>query len=134
MLTTLGQCKHFVLAFDESLNKITQSGQMDVHIRYWDEVSERVMTRYVGSQFLGHATAIDLVDAFKSEVEQLNCKRPAQVSMDEPSVNWSFLDKMKLSLGRDPDDPVILDIGSCGLPIVHGAFRTGEKAVSYYVV
>ena len=108
---------------------MTQTGQMDLYIRYWDEVTDRVLTQYMVSQFLGHAAAIDLLDAFKSEIKQVNCKRLAQVSMDRPSVNWAFLDQLKQSLERN--DLVILDIGSCSLHIVHGAFRTDEKASDF---
>ena len=43
----------FVVLFDESLNKKMQEKQMDIHIRYWDNVNSEVTTRYFGSEFLG---------------------------------------------------------------------------------
>ena len=42
----------FVLMFDESLNRKSQSKQMDVHVRLWD-VNNQVSTRYFDSVFLG---------------------------------------------------------------------------------
>ncbi len=48
---------------DESLNKMTKSKQLDLHIRYW--VDDHVQSRYLGSQFMGHATAVDLLKHFK---------------------------------------------------------------------
>ena len=51
--------------FDESLNKISQKGQMDLHVRYMDSDSI-VQTRYVTSAFLGKATAAHFLDALKS--------------------------------------------------------------------
>lgn len=53
----------FVIMFDESLNKMTKSKQLDLHIRYW--VDDHVQSRYFGSQFMGHATAVDLLKHFK---------------------------------------------------------------------
>jgi len=35
LLSEVKKCDHFVLAFDESLNKVTQHGQMDIHIRFF---------------------------------------------------------------------------------------------------
>ena len=52
----------FVLLFDESLNK-NQMKQMDYHIKAWDH--RQVKTRYYGSDFLGHATANDMVTSFE---------------------------------------------------------------------
>lgn len=40
------KCSFYVACFDESLNRISQKGQMDVVIRYWDEHKMLVQTRY----------------------------------------------------------------------------------------
>jgi hypothetical protein len=47
--------RSFVLLFDESLNNHLQKKQLDYHVRIWEH--DRVVTRYVTSDFLGHATA-----------------------------------------------------------------------------
>lgn len=52
----------FVVMFDESL-KMTKSKQLNLHICYW--VDDHVQSRYFGSQFMGHATAVDLLKNFK---------------------------------------------------------------------
>lgn len=39
------RCNFFVACFDEALNKISQKGQMDIVIRYWDEDKNVVQTR-----------------------------------------------------------------------------------------
>ncbi|KAJ8414383.1 hypothetical protein AAFF_G00052530, partial [Aldrovandia affinis] len=49
----------FVVTFDESFNKATKTKQLDMHVRFWDE--GKVQSRYLGSQFMGHATAQDLL-------------------------------------------------------------------------
>lgn len=41
------------MLFDESLNKKMQEKQMDIYIRYWNNLSSEVTTRYFGSEFLG---------------------------------------------------------------------------------
>lgn len=52
----------FVVMFDESLNRSTNNKQTDLHIRHW--TGDCVQSQYFGSQFLGHATAQDLVHNF----------------------------------------------------------------------
>ena len=49
----------FVLLFDESINSKKQCKQMDVHLRYW--IGEEVGIRYYHSEFMGHATADNMV-------------------------------------------------------------------------
>jgi hypothetical protein len=49
----------FVLLFDESMNSKTQNKQMDFHVRIWE--GQEVRTRYYHSEFMGHATAEDMV-------------------------------------------------------------------------
>ena len=77
----------FPETFDESFNKVTQRGQMDIHIRYFDKCSGKLSTRYLRSQFLVHATADDLVRNFFETMTDLNSRQLVQISMDGPSVN-----------------------------------------------
>lgn len=51
--------------------------------------------------------------------------------MDGPSVNHKFLDNLKEDFQSDKSDPALLDIGTCGLHVVHGAFKTGKVCFSY---
>lgn len=52
--------------FDESLNETTKNKQLDVHVRFW--VEGRVQSRYLGSQFMGHSTAQDLLSHLKVSI------------------------------------------------------------------
>ena len=55
-----------------------------------------------------------------------------QVSMDGPSTNWAFLDL--LTSDREAEElPKLVNIGSYGLHIVHGAFKTGFESVDWAV-
>lgn len=56
----------FVLVFDESLNETTETKQLDVHVRFWNE--GQVQSRYLGSQFMGHSTAQDLLSHLKVRI------------------------------------------------------------------
>ena len=47
-------------------------GQMDVHVKFWDNSVGRVVTRYLGSQFLGHAAAKDLMNNFLEVSRNIN--------------------------------------------------------------
>lgn len=49
-----------------------------------------------------------------------------QISMDGPSVNWKFLKLYSETIARDSGARSI-DIGSCGLHIVHGAYKDGDR-------
>ena len=121
----------YVLMFDESLNKATQKKQLDIHLRFWDSHQEQVTTRYLTSQFMGHASAEDLLNTVSSAIREKNLDllKILQISMDGPNVNWSFYSKISEELAEsDPDAKEFLNVGSCGLHVVHNAFKTGAKA------
>lgn len=52
-----------MVMFDESLNKTTKTKQLDIHLCYWS--GDHVASRYLGSQFMGHTKAEDLLKHFK---------------------------------------------------------------------
>ena len=114
----------FVILFDESHNDYTHNQQMDIHIRFYDETRNAVHTRYMTSAFLGHATAAIMVDAFLDVCRGVNLNRMLQLSMDGPNVNWSFYGKLMAEVHDDRNHSLI-DIGSCGLHVVHNAFKAG---------
>ena len=86
----------YTLPFDESLNEITQESEMLVMVQYWDEEENEVRTRYLGSTFLGHSTAVDLMDKLNEVIKHLDPEKLYQISMDGPAVNIKFLNEFKL--------------------------------------
>ncbi|XP_077511308.1 uncharacterized protein LOC144121784 [Amblyomma americanum] len=134
LLSSLSSVPYLVIAFDESLNKVTQKEQMDVLIRYWDQTDATVKTRYLTSCFLGHTCAEDLSVAFRKATEGIKQMKILQVSMDGPNVNLKFLRSLKEELREADNSHKILDIGSCGLHIVNGAFKTGHSATHWDLV
>ena len=80
MLERIKESSCYVISYDESLNKKTQSSEMDLLVRY-------VKTRYLDSQFLGHGTSIDLKRNFDETMKDLNPNKLIQIGMDGPNVN-----------------------------------------------
>ncbi|XP_063753643.1 uncharacterized protein LOC134873747 isoform X1 [Eleginops maclovinus] len=75
----------FVIMVDESLNHATKRKQLDLHVRYWDD--GQVQSRYLGSQFMGHATANDLLKEIKECAGHLDLSKLISISMDGPNVD-----------------------------------------------
>ena len=78
-----------VLLFGESLYHELQKKADGFHLRLWNH--DKVETRYYDSQFLGHASAEDMLEKFHSCKENLSFRNLMQLSMDGPSVNWKFI-------------------------------------------
>ena len=54
--------------------------------------------------------------------------------MDGPSTNWKFYEELvKLHNEQDPDIPLLLNLGSCSLHVVHGAFKTGAQKTGWNI-
>jgi len=121
----------YVLLFDESLNQMTQTKQLDIHVRYWSK--DRVKTMFFTSVFLGHSTAEDLLEVFKSNMQPLKLCKIYQVSMDGPNVNFKFFDNLQKHIATEFQNKQILNIGSCSLHTVHNAFKSGCEASSWEI-
>lgn len=124
----------YSVLFDESLNKSTQKKQMDIHVRYWNEKKDQVCTRFFQSVFLGHGTAQDMVSHFTEGVidSDLKMSDMVQIGMDGPNVNWKFFHLISDKLKNDFDTS-ILNVGSCGLHVMHNSFRTGARASGWNI-
>ena len=88
LLKRVKESGDIVVMFDESLNTVTKRKQMDVHVRSW--IDGQVMSRYLTSQFMGHATADEVVEHFRSALKGLRLNQILQISMDGPNVNWKL--------------------------------------------
>lgn len=124
------KCERVVVCFDEAFNKVAQRGQMDVCIRYWNDDSNSVSSRYFGSAFMGFASAAHIVTSFRETLSEVPLSKILQVSMDGPAVNWKFID---LLTSLEDQEVNLLEMGSCGLHVLNGAFQTGHKASGWQV-
>lgn len=95
---------------------------MDFVVRIWEKDKKLTVNRYVGSEFLGHNTAVDILSHFKKGTEELDPRKLLHVSMDGPNVNHKFfkdLNAERASAGY----PDLLNVGTCSLHTVHGSLK-----------
>ena len=78
------------MSYDESLNYITQTDQMDLIVRFWDNNKKRVQVRYFDSGFFGRTGAKQLLEKFHELTEKPFTTRFIQIIMDGPNINWNF--------------------------------------------
>lgn len=128
---TLKECNQVVVCFDESLNKVAQRGQMDLVIRFWDQEENIVVSKYLKSVFIeGRATAENILKHFLEGISSvISLNKILQVSMDGPNVNWKFYKCLQIEM----NDHKMIDLGSCGLHVIHGALQHGHKAAGWNV-
>ena len=97
VLEMVSKSAKFVVSFDESLNKVTQTSQMDINLSYWDMDAMRVEEFYWHSSFLGETDADDLIKHFTDAIEKLDLSRMIQVGMDGPNDQLIVHEKTKRS-------------------------------------
>ena len=104
---------------------------MDFIVRYFSK--NKVVSRYLTSSFLGHTRSEDLKRNFEEATKDLDKKMLAQVSMDGPNVNWNMYGKLVEERGENEWLPGLINVGSCGLHVVHGTFRSGAQKIKWGV-
>ena len=131
LLADLKKALCFVISFDESFNQELQKEQMEFIVRYFNK--SKVVSRYLTSSFLGYTRAEDLKRNFEEATKDLDKKMLAQVSMDGPNVNWKMYDKLVGERGENEQLLGLINVGSCGLHAVHGAFRSGAEKTNWVI-
>ena len=63
---------------------------MDLVIRNWDPKLKCTLTRCIGSEFLGHSTADNLLKAFNKATAHLDQEKIINLGMDGPTTNHKF--------------------------------------------
>ena len=53
--------------------------------------------------------------------------------MDEPTVNLKFLDLLQKAVDDDSIEQKLINMGSCELHVIHGAFQCGHAAAGWEV-
>ena len=122
----------YVVSFDESMNSVTQNEQMNISVPFWHPTKNRVEVRYLDSMFLGHTAARNLLHNFNLATSKRSAPNMIQVSMDGPNVNWAFYNLL-LKSREEKELSSLVAIGSCGLHIMHGAFKAGAEATGWNV-
>ena len=127
LVTTIKSSDFFAVSYDESMNRVLQEEQMDIIVRFWDDDEGMVKTRYLDSKFLKRPNCQNLLEKLLDGISFLPLCRMLQLSMDGLNVNWSVF-KMLDEHFSEHDFGTLINIGSCGLHIVHGAFQTGVQS------
>ena len=129
------QLDGYVLMFDESANKTTQTKQMDIHLRFWQY--DHVTSRYLSSTFLGHSSATDMLQKISTCLtdNSVSMSKVVPLSMDGPNVNLKLHALMDEELCSETEGaPALLSVGSCGtmpsrqvLRLLNGELRTSYR-------
>ena len=124
LLSSIDTSDIHVYSFDESLNEVTQTCEINLYVRYWDVACSQVKMRYFGSSFMGHGTYTDILQHFDEVTKDLNPAHLCQISMDRPNVNVEFYRKFAQER-KDENYHSLMDIGSCGLHVISKNLGTG---------
>ena len=75
-----------------------------------------------------------VLEHFNKGIQDLQpvMKNLLQISMDGPNVNWKFHSMIQKQIEREYNKNLI-NIGSCGLHILHNAFKAGAVATKWEV-
>ncbi|GBN74585.1 hypothetical protein AVEN_10898-1 [Araneus ventricosus] len=103
---------------------------MDILVRFWHNY--QVATCYLTLVLIGHAKAHVILSAFYQCMEKLKLSKILQISMDGPNVNWKFFENLQADLEKEYSHEA-LSIGSCGLHILHNAFKYGESSTGWNI-
>ena len=120
----------FSLSFDESLNRVLQFEQMDMNVRYWDDGNGLVKLNYVNSRFFERQNAENILYELLAGLKPICETNMIQLSMDGPNTNW----KVFYSLQKHREELEyfsLLNLGSCGLHVAHGVFKTGSQELGW---
>ena len=111
----------YSLSFDESLNNKLQEEQMDISIRFWDDIADETVTRYFDSRYFKRPNANNILEELMKATTNLPTKSLSMLSMDGPNINCSVHETLKNIRSRE-DVPWLFEVGSCGLHVIHGDF------------
>ena len=102
-------------------------------MNFFNDKINRVERKYIGFSFIGHGDADTCLKSLIDVLGNLDyVNNMIQMGMDGSNVNWKLFDMMKQdSLEKNPKAPPMLELGSCGLYVVHGAFGTAESATDW---
>ena len=79
LMCVLERTAFVVILFDEGCNSSVKKDQMDMHVRSWNDSNCQVSTRYLNSEFLGKASAVDVYEKFDAFCSALDKNKVNQV-------------------------------------------------------
>ena len=131
LISDIKSSPFFLISFDKSLNYSFENCQMNI-IRFWNKNLNQAITRYFDSKFICHPTARNLLVSLNCFVDSLSLKRLTQLAMDGPRTNWVLYDLLCNEREKE-ENPTLINIGNCGLHIIHGVFKNGVQATNWNI-
>ena len=132
-ISSVKEAAYFVFSFDESFNSESNKKLLDAHVNFFNDKSNHVERKYIGSCFIGHRDAETCLKSLIDILGNLDyANNLIQMGVDGPNVNWNLFDMMKQDrLEKNSKVQPMLELGSCGLHVVHGVFGTTESATDW---
>ena len=117
LIEKLNESPWLVMSFDRSLNKKTQTCQMDLLIRHWNKEKMQLEVRLRDSLFMGHCTSHDLKNHLNERASDFNLNKILKilkilnkVSVDDPSVNLKFYQNVPKAIVKSLKYPDLLTL------------------------
>ena len=82
--------------------------------------------------FFERSNAKNIENETHAALKPVSEEKMIQLSMDGPNINWKVFDLLQSHREKAEWSP-LLNLGSCSLYIVHGAFQTGSKATDWEI-
>ena len=130
LINSVNEAEAFTSLFNESLNEETQNYEMDILKIYFYDIESMVKVRYLTSIFMGHSTHKYLYQEFSSALTEFGGNKLLQISMDAPKVSLKFLNGIVKDRVANKQHELMF-IGSCGLQVIHGAFKTRAESTDW---
>ncbi|KAJ8893675.1 hypothetical protein PR048_006275 [Dryococelus australis] len=107
---------------------------MDIVVKYWDVENSFASIKYLTSSFLEQSRPADLLEKLivcTGETD-LSIEGLVQLSTDGPNVNLKLISDLKsytrITLDSEKE---ILDLGTCSMHIINGAYKTAHAKVGW---
>ncbi|XP_015907180.1 uncharacterized protein [Parasteatoda tepidariorum] len=113
---------YYSIQIDETPIQEKRTQQLDVLIRFYSEMKQKVLTKHLQSFHLGHATSDILLDCVKRAISELSSQK--LISFYSDGLNVMKALKKKMSLINEN----LIDISECSLHKVHNGFSEGLNA------
>ena len=75
---------------------------------------------------MGCSTTDNVYETFQNGISEVDESQVMQVSFDGPNVNLTFFKKYASTEEEKELDP-LMDLGTCGLHVVHSSMKAGAK-------
>ena len=91
----------------------------------WSFDNGAVKVNYFTSRFFERPNAENIENEIHAALKPVSEGKMLQLSMDGPNTNWKVFDLLQQHWEEAEFSP-LLELGSCSLQMLHGAFQSGN--------